>query len=313
MDRLRSMEVFARVAEEQSFAEAGRQLRLPRGVVSKHVQRLEESFGTRLLNRTTRRVSLTEAGMRLYERCRAIIASVQEAEQELDEQRGKPRGRLRITAPVTFTELYFGAMLGRFLRRHPDVTAELECSDQFVDLVRDGFDVAIRIGELPPSSMVARRLASSSIVLCASPEYLRAHGEPASLDDLRHHVCLGYTYQSAGQSWDFSGSNGRVTMRIASRHRTNNNHMLRQLVLQGHGLAQLPTYFVAADIDAGRIVTVLDRYRDTSRSLYAVYLHRRHVPPKVRAFVDFVVQAFADGAPWENKRPRPRAARARPA
>lgn len=225
---------------------------------------------------------------------------MEDAERDLDEQRGRPRGKLRIAAPVAFTEMYLGPMLEAFLRRYPEVRIDLECSEQFVDLVDSGFDVGVRIGELPPSTLVARRLAPSDLVICASRHYLKRHGTPRSLHDLRAHVCLGYAYQSTGQRWDFTTPSGPLTLRISSRHRSNNNAMLRTLVLRGYGLAQLPRYLVAPDLVAGRMVTVLDRYQDTSRSVYVVYPHRQHLPAKVRAFVDFLGERFADGAPWES-------------
>lgn len=299
MDRLQAMATFVRVVEEQSFAAAGRRLGVPRAVVSKHVQKLEEALGARLLNRTTRRLSLTDAGARFHERCLDILAAVQAAGREIDERQGKPRGLLRMTAPAAFTELYLAAHLDHFARLYPDVSLDLDCSEQFVDLVREGFDVGVRIGALPPSGLVARRLAPSSIVICAAPAYLRRRGTPKTPQDLRRHDCLGYVYQSNGNTWDLGGAGGPAAIDIKPRHRTNNNHFLRELALRGHGLAQLPSYLIAADVKAGRLLTVLDRYRDSSRSVYVVYPHRRQVAPKVRALVDHVVRAFAGGATWE--------------
>ncbi|XXY49015.1 LysR family transcriptional regulator [Sorangium sp. So ce269] len=293
------MATFVRVVEEQSFAAAGRRLGLPRAVISKHVQKLEEAFGARLLHRTTRRLSLTDAGVRFHEHCLSILAAVEAAEREIDERQGKPRGLLRMTAPAAFTDLYLTEHLDHFARLYPDVSLDLDCSERFVDLVREGFDVGVRIGALPPSGLVARRLAPSSVVICGAPAYVRRRGTPKTPQDLRRHDCLGYIYQANGGTWDLGGSGGPATVDVTPRHRTNDNRFLRELVVRGHGLAQLPIYLIAADVEAGRLVTVLDRYRDSSRSVYVVHPHRQQVAPKVRALVDHLVRAFAAGATWE--------------
>jgi DNA-binding transcriptional LysR family regulator len=298
MDRLDAMATLEQVVAEGSFAAAGRRRGIPRAVVSKHVSFLESEFGARFFHRTTRRLSLTEAGARFHEHCLKILAAVRELEQELQEGDGKPRGLLRMTAPSAFTELHLMTHLDRFAELYPAISLDLDCSERFVDFVGEGFDVGIRICTSPPEGLVAKKLTPSSILVCGSPEYLERRGRPKHPADLAEHDCIGWVYQSNAAVWDFGGGSSRQSVKITPRHRTNDNRFLRHLALRGHGLAQLPSYFVADDIAAGRLVTVLDRYRDTSRSIFIVYPHRERLPPKVRALVDHLTLAFAGERRW---------------
>lgn len=300
MDLLRAYEIFVHVVDTQSFAAAGRRLDLPRGVVSKQVQLLEDHHGTRLLNRTTRRLSLTDAGARLADHCRAILDLVKDAREDLEQEPGQPRGRLRIAAPLAFTERYLATLLERFVRAHPAVSIELECGEHFVDLVQEGFDLGIRIARMQPSTLVARPLAVSPLVLVASPGYLAQCGVPGSPQGLAAHACLGYAHPSASTAWEFGAGAAAVRPPVAFRHRTNSNAMLRTLVLGGHGIAQLPLYLVADDIRSGAMAIVLPECRDDSRRIYAVYPHRRHLPAKVRSLVDFLAAEFGEAPPWDG-------------
>lgn len=298
MDRLDAMNTLVHVVAAGSFAAAGRRLGLPRAVVSKRIAELEAAYAARFFHRTTRRLSLTDAGARFHEHCLKILTAVAEAEQEMDERRGKPRGVLRMTAPAAFSGLHLMDHLARFAELYPEVSLDVDYSERFVDLVREGFDVGLRITTSPPPGLVAKKLAPSSIVICASPEYLRRRGRPKHPDDLARHDCIGYAYQENGKVWDLGGGASRTSVKIVPKHRTNDNRFLRHLALRGHGLVQLPSYFVAEDLAKGRLVTVLDRFRDTSRSLFVVYPERAVRTPKVRAMVDHLSRAFSGERRW---------------
>lgn len=285
------------VVAERSFAAAGRKRRLSRAVVGKHVQLLEDELGARFFHRTTRRLSLTDAGERFHQHCLKILAAVAEAEDDVGERAGRVRGRVRLTAPSAFAELHLMAPLEELTRVHPELELDLDCSERFVDFVREGFDVGLRICTSPPPGLVARKLAQSSVVVCASPGYLEEHGHPRAPEDLAHHDCLGWVVQSNASSWDLGPANQRRTVRIRPRHRTNDNRFLRHFALAGRGLAQLPAYFVAEELASGRLVSVLDRYRDRSRSLFIVYTSRKQLPPRVRVLVDHLSKRFA-GRRW---------------
>lgn len=292
MDRLDAMATLVAVVTERSFAAAGRRRGLPRAVVSKHVALLEAEFGARFFHRTTRQLSLTDAGSRFYEHCLKILLAVQEAEDDVDE-RGAARGLVRVSAPAAFAELHLMAHLDRFAAEHPGIVLDLDCSERFVDLVEEGFDLAIRICVAPPAGAIAKKLAPSSMLLCASPEYVARHGVPQSPDELARHQCIGYTNQAQGTVWDLGSGASRQSVKITPRHRTNDNRFLRHLALAGRGVVQLPSYLVADDIAAGRLVTVLDEYRDTSRSLFLIYPSRAGITRKVRSLVDHLSEAFS--------------------
>lgn len=297
MDRLDAMATLVQVVASGSFAAAGRQLGVPRSAISKQVRLLESRFGARLFHRTTRKLSLTDAGARFHEHCLKILNAVAMAEQDLDERHGSARGVLRMSAPREFTRLHLLSHLDQFIALHPSVSLDLELSERFSDLVEERFDLAVRITTSPAEGLIAKRLAPSSVVICGSPEYVRRHGRPTQPSELERHSCLGYKYQAQATAWDLGGPR-RVRVHVTVKHHTNDNHLLRHLALEGHGLAQLPSYLVADDLAAGRLVTVLDRYRDTSRSIFLVYPSRARVPPKVRAMVDHLSAALRGEARW---------------
>lgn len=298
MDRLDAMNTLVHVVKEGSFAAAGRRLGLPRAAVSKHVASLESAMGERFFHRTTRKLSLTHAGVRFHQRCVEILAQLADAEAELGEGKGTPRGVLRMTAPAAFADKHLGPHLERFIRAYPDVSLDLDCSERFVDFIREGFDVGLRITVAPPPGLVAKKLARSSVVVCASPGYIERRGEPRHPDDLSRHDCIGYVYQAGATVWDLGGGPTPRSVKIAPKHRSNDNLFMRHLVLGGHGLAQLPSYLVADDLASGELVTVLDRYKDTSRSLYVVYPEGSRSSAKVRAMVDHLARAFAGERRW---------------
>ena len=300
MDRLAGIPAFEGVVAAGSFAGAARALGLSVAAVSKQVRALEDRLGVRLLQRTTRQVRLTEAGQRFHERCQRILADLEDAEREVAERQATARGRVRVSAPMSFGQRHLGPVVSAFLDGHPDVAIDLVLDDRFVDLLAEGFDVAVRIAELRDSSLVARRLCASRRVLCAAPAYLAQHGTPASPDELAAHRCIGYAYMASGCDWPFGTPGGRRLVRVHGPVMSNNGDVLRVLVLDGCGIALLPTFLVADDLRDGRLREVLPDQLDGDPAVWVVQPTRRHVPLAVRAFVEFLVTRFAGCAPWDR-------------
>lgn len=299
MDTFRSMVVFRHVVEAGSFAGAAGQLNLTAAAVSKQIKALEQWLGTRLFDRTTRRVRLTEAGEAFYRRCVGILDEVAAARDDAGRRRTVPRGHMRVSAPVTFGTMHLAPVVTDYLREYPDVTVEVELSDRAVDLIAEGFDVAVRIGELPDSSLVARRLSSSRFALCAAPAYLARHGAPATPEALTGHACLEYSYRPPHGRWRFVGSGGDIVVPIRPRLRANNGEFLRAAALRGEGIALAPTFIVGDDLRSGRLVGLLPDYRPAATPIQAVYPAGRYLPAKVRSFIDFLHERFAGTPPWD--------------
>jgi DNA-binding transcriptional LysR family regulator len=289
MDRFAGMSVFVKVVEGSSFAAAARQLRMSPAMVSKHVQTIEERLGVRLLNRTTRRVSPTEVGQSYYERCLRILSELAEAERAAADSNTTPRGLLKISAPFTFGIAHVAPAIAAYLAAHPDVSIALSLRDRFVDLLDEGFDLAIRIGQLPDSSLIARRLIAIQTILCASPTYLRQHGTPHRPRDLATHNCLVYASSASRGEWRFLDRHGTAeTEQVSGRFTADNGDALRILALEGEGIVRVPIYIVDADLAAGRLVRVLADYEAAATPVSAVYPHSRFLSAKVRSFVDFL-------------------------
>jgi DNA-binding transcriptional LysR family regulator len=297
MDRLAELDIFARVVTAGSMSAAGRELGLSPPVVSKRIRRLEERLGTRLLQRTTRQLALTESGKGFYERVVAILASVDEAEAWISRRSAAARGVLRVSAPTSFGRMHIAPHLVDFLRLYPDITLDLSLSDQFVDIVAESFDLAIRIADLADSSLVAKRLAPNHRVLCAAPAYLERHGAPKDVADLQNHRLLLHN----SDSWRLEGPGGNiVTTRVDSVIRTNSSEVVREGVLSGIGIALRSTWDVGAEIGAGRLAIVLPGWRAPARvAVHAVYPSRRHLAHKVRVFMDFLSERFGQPPYWD--------------
>ncbi|MFO1061521.1 MAG: LysR family transcriptional regulator [Dongiaceae bacterium] len=298
MDALAGMAVFVRIVEAGSFTAAARALGLSKPAVSKQLARLEARLGARLLNRSTRRISLTEAGTLFHQRCLRLLAEAAEAEQAVAELAEAPRGTLRVAAPMSFGQLHLGPAIAAFLARYPDLRIDLALDDRVVDLVGEGYDLAIRIAELPPSRLVGRRLAPNRRFVCAAPAYLAARGTPQHPGELARHDCLHYAYLASGADWRFAGPDGPIGVRVGGRFTANNGDVLRQAALDGLGIAQLPSFLVGDDLRQGRLQPVLCGYPAVDTAIYALYPPTRQLPRKVRAFVDFLVDRFA-AAPWD--------------
>ncbi len=292
------MEIFARVVSAGSLSAAGREIGLSPAVVSKRLRKLEDRLGTRLLQRTTRQIALTEAGQGYFERVVAILASIEEAETFVSRRSDLARGTLKVSAPTSFGRRHVAPYLRTFLEANPDLGLNLELSDEFVDIVGAGFDLAIRIGQLPDSSLVARRLAPIHRVLCATPAYLAAHGTPKSIADLNRHVCMTAAPQDV---WRLEGPDGPVIVHPSGPLQTNSSEVVRESVLAGLGIALRSTWDVGADLSAGRLAIVLPDYHGSRHlALHAVYPSRRFLPAKVRIFIDYLAQIYGPEPYWDR-------------
>jgi DNA-binding transcriptional LysR family regulator len=300
MDKLSAMSAFARVVATRSYSEAGRRLGVTRSAVSKAVMELERALGVRLLDRTTRRVVPTEAGLAYYERCVAILAQVEETEIQISRLHEEPKGVLKINAPMSFGTLYLGAAVADFQARHEGLNIELTLNDRFIDPLEEGVDVTIRIGVLTDSSLVARRLAPVRRVLAASPEYLARHGVPARPDELVDHRCLNYGQTAPMLRWQLTDGGQIISVPITSHLCSNNGDVLRAVALNGNGITMLPTFMIGPDIKAGRLKLVLGEYPPTELGIYALYAPNRYLAAKVRVFVDFLVERFGVTPKWDD-------------
>lgn len=299
MSNLTDMEIFARVVTAGSMSAAGREMGLSPAVVSKRIRRLEDKLGTRLLQRTTRQIALTEAGHGFYDRVLAILASVEEAETFVTRGSAQARGTLKVSAPTSFGRMHVAPYLARFLEANPDLYVSLDLSDEFVDIVGDGYDLAIRIAELSDSSLVARRLAPVHRVLCASPSYIERHGEPKSIDDLvENHVRVA---AAAQDPWRLMGPRGLEIVKTDAPLRTNSSEVVREAVLAGVGIALRSTWDVGPELRDGKLQIVLPQYRASKDvGLHAVYPTRRFLPAKVRVFIDFLAQLYGPQPYWDE-------------
>lgn len=300
MDSLNAMEVFVRVVQAGSFSEAARNLNLTPSAVSKQVSRLEDRLGARLINRTTRRLGLTEEGSAFFERAQRILTDVEEAEQAVSHLHGAPRGTLKLNAPVVFGHAHIAPLLPGYLAKHPEMRIDLSTNDRFVDLLEEGLDLVIRIGELSDSSLIARKLAVTRRVVVASDGYLKARGRPQQPRDLAHHNSLVFLYRAVRNVWRFEGPEGPVSVEVRGDVETNSIEVILELLLAGHGVALMPTWLVGEHLRDGRLVQLMEDYVYPDAQIYAVYPPGRHLSPKVRSFVDYLVQHFKSDPLWRE-------------
>jgi len=299
MDKLTGMAVFAKVAERQSFTAAARDLGLSKSAVSKQVQRLEDRLGVRLLNRTTRRLHLTESGQAFFERAGRIVEEAEEAELAVTRLHGEPRGTLRINAPMTFGINHLSPCLPNFMNRYPDLAIDIAFNDRQVDLIEEGFDVGIRIAKLSDSSLIARKLSPCRLAVVATPEYWDQHGRPKHPNQLKSHDCLIYSHRLSPDEWTFEGEEGQITVPITGRMRGDNGDALLELTRAGLGIYRCPTFMSGESIAKGKLEAVLEEYETQDISVYAIWPHNRHLSTKVRAFVDFLVERFGPEPYWD--------------
>ena len=298
MDRLTEMEAFTRVVELGGFTEAARRIGLSKSAVSKHVAALETRLGARLLNRTTRRVSPTEIGLAYYDKAIEVLSAAQDADAMATSMQGAPTGELKISAPLSFGLKYVAPALASFLKAYPDVAARLEFDDRFVELVSEGFDLAVRIGDLPDSSMKARKLAETSMNFCASPAYIAEHGQPTTPEDLSDHELLHYSYLSSGNHWKVRAKSGEERLiRSVGRLTINNGDALIQAAIDGVGICASPNFICAPYLASGELVEVLPAYRPPPTGIYAIYPSGRFPQPKLRVFVDHLAASLKGKGP----------------
>jgi DNA-binding transcriptional LysR family regulator len=302
MDRLQAIQTFAKVVETGGFARAAQRLELSTSAVSRQVAELEAHLDARLLNRTTRRLSLTEAGQSFYEHSVQLLADLDDAEASVRIATRAPKGTLRLSCGTSFGLRYFAPVLREFCERHKDVVVDLDLSDRTADLVEEGFDVAVRIGRMGQQGLVSRRLGTTQVVCCAAPSYLAAAREPLETpDDLARHRCLCYTNVGLPNVWRFQPRDADaepIDVRITPWHRSNSGQLLATLAVQGLGIVYSPDFIVAESIRAGQLVPLLTTYLPPRSPIAAVYPSRRHLSAKVRSFVDFIAARFEREQPW---------------
>lgn len=300
MDRLATMEAFVKVAETKSFSEAARRLRSSKSLVSRQISALEAELGVRLLQRTTRSLTLTEEGRSYHAEVTRILADIEVANAAVTQSKVAPRGRLRVSAPMSFGILHLAPILPRFLARFPEVELDLSLNDRYVDLIDEGFDLSIRVGRLAESSLVARRLAPFRMILCASPDYLSRHGTPKAPEELKQHQCLCYSTNSLTPEWRLQKPDGSPwPVQIAGHLHANNGDVLRVAAIEGAGIAYLPSFIVGADLQAATLVSLMPDFVPQDAAIYAVYPNSRHLSPKVRAFIDFMLETFGPRPRWD--------------
>ena len=296
MDRLRAFEVFASVVAKGSFTRAAAALETSPANVTRYVNELEAHLGTRLLNRSSRKVSLTESGRALHERCANILDDVAEAEAQVATSESQPRGVLRMSLPHSFGLRYVAPLVPEFCRRYPELQLELNFSDRIVDLVEEGIDMALRITAEPKTGLVARKLAPAPMVCCAAPDYLRQHGVPQTPEALREHECLTYSYAPAA-AWSFRRDGRDIGVHVKGRLRANSGDMSRHAAVAGLGIAQLPTFLACDDLRAGLLLPLLVDYAQPELGVYAVYQPAARRSARIRAMVDYLWEALGQGRP----------------
>ncbi len=294
MDSVSAMEIFVRVVQAGSFSAAARDLDLTPSAVSKQISRLEDRLGARLMNRTTRQLSLTEVGAAFHERANRILADVAEAERAVADLHGAPRGTLKLNLPQSFGRRYVIPIIPDFLAANPELRIDVTLNDRFVDLIDEGVDLAVRIGELSDSSLIARRLAPNRRIVCGAPAYFEKNGKPAHPAELVGHNCLVYTYRASRNDWRLiCPDGGDEVVTVAGNLEANEAEALYSFMLDGIGLCLLPLWLVGPDLEAGRLEQACPGYHAPDSAISAVYPPGRHLSPKVRAFVDFLVERFA--------------------
>jgi DNA-binding transcriptional LysR family regulator len=299
MDKFQEMRTFVGVIDAGSFVGAADALNMSKPAVSRYVGDLEARLGVRLLHRTTRKLSLTEEGEVFYARCLELLTSIDEAESEITRRSGTAIGSIRVNAPVTFGNLHLSSLWGQFKALHPQVTLDITLSDRVVDIVEEGYDLAVRIARLPSSSLISRKLSSTRMVLCASPEYLRKAGMPGHPSEVANHAVLAYSYWSTKDEWEFQGKDDHVSVRTRPFLHCNSGDTCRAGALQHQGIVLQPTFLIGQDLANGSLVEILPEFKSVELGIYVMYPTRKNVSPKVRLMIDFLINCFKK-AQWPN-------------
>ena len=298
MEGFGAIPVFVAVVENGGFSAAARTLGISKSAVSKRINQLEAHLGVRLLHRTTRKLSLTEAGERYFEHAAQALTAAGQAEDAVTELQGEPQGNLKISSPMSFGRLHVAPLIPKLLQRHPKLQIDLVMDDRKVDLVAGGFDVAIRAGNLPASTLIARKLAPLCQVLCASPDYIDRYGRPGTPAELPSRNCVLYSYSSDANEWTLIGANGPETVTVSGNYQVNNSEALLEALREGVGIGRLPTFVAGPDLKTGRLVKLFESYRIPEFTIYAVFPERQYLPAKVRAFLDFAIEYFGGDKPY---------------
>jgi DNA-binding transcriptional LysR family regulator len=300
IDRVKDINAFVHVAEAKSFTAAAERIGLSRSAVGKSVLRLEDRLGVRLLQRTTRSVSLTGEGAAFHERCVRILADLDEAEMSMLSHSQAPRGRLRLELPVSFGRLHVLPVLSQYMNKWPEISVNVSFNDRYVDLIDEGIDLAIRLGGSDDGRLMTRLLAPHRLVTCASPAYLESQGVPRDVEQLAEHSCLAFVHGGRPVEWRFNIDGQVHSVAINGRFSATNAEALRDATLAGYGIARLATFLISDDLRVGRLLPVLDCLSADGPSVRAVYPSRRHLSPKVRSFIDELLGAWRPEPPWDR-------------
>jgi len=290
--------VFVTVVEAGGFSPAAAILGISKSAVSKRITQLEEQLGVKLLHRTTRKLSLTEAGEHFYAHARIAHQAGVDAQDSVTQLQGEPQGRLRINAPMSFGRLHLAPLVPVFLKRYPKLSVDLVMEDKVSDLIGEGFDIAIRAGDLPDSSLIARKLAPLKSVLCAAPDYLSKHGIPNDPEALKRHNCMLFAYSNDAKEWVFIKNQQRTSVEVRGNYQVNNSEALREAIVQGIGIGRLPSFVAGPDLKSGQLVQLFPEYMMPQKTIYAVFPERQYMPAKVRAFIEFAVEYFGGDIPY---------------
>jgi len=298
MSEFAAIPVFVAVVESGGFSAASRTLGVSKSAVSKRINQLENHLGVLLLHRTTRRLSLTEAGERYYEHAAQALSAAGKAENAVTELQGEPQGKLKISSPMSFGRLHVAPLIPKFMQRYPKLQIDLVMDDRNIDLVAGGIDVAIRSGDMPDSTLIARKLAPLRQVLCASPIYIDRYGMPVTPSELRERNCILFSYSGDANQWTLSKGDQSEAVLVSGSYRVNNSEALLEALREGVGIGRLPTFVAGPDLKAGNLVRILESYHIPDHSFYAVFPERQYLPAKVRAFLDFAIEYFGGDQPY---------------
>ena len=298
MSEFAAIPVFVAVVENEGFSAASRTLGVSKSAVSKRINQLENHLGVLLLHRTTRKLSLTEAGERYYEHAAQALSAAGKAEDAVTELQGEPQGKLKISSPMSFGRLHVSPMIPKFMQRYPKLQIDLVMDDRNIDLVADGIDVAIRSGDMPNSTLIARKLAPLRQVLCASPSYISRYGMPVAPSELRERNCILFSYSSDANEWTLNKGEKSEAVLVSGNYRVNNSEALLEALREGVGIGRLPTFVAGPDLKVGNLVRVLESYCIPDHTFYAVFPERQYLPAKVRAFLDFTIEYFGGDQPY---------------
>lgn len=300
MNSMLAIPIFVAVVENNSFSGAAKKLGITKSAVSKRITALEADLGVKLIQRSTRHLHLTEAGERYFSLAQEAFINANEAENAAMELQASPKGNLRINIPMSFGRLHIIPFIPEFLLRYPGINIQLEMNDGWVDIIAEGVDIALRGGDLPDSSLIARKIAPFHSVLCASSEYLKKYGVPESPDDLHKHNCILFSNQAVVNEWRFMKNGKERVVKVSGNYQVNNSEALKDSLIQGLGIGRLPTFVAGQDIKSGKLIQVLSDYAMPYKTLYALFAERRYLPEKIRVFIDFIIEKIGGDDPCWN-------------